>query len=203
MELEPIVESKVIIVEGGDDKNLLTALAKHIGLSGIQIISSEGKKHKLSTVIDAVRKTPDFANKVNTLGVAVDADTNACGAFESVQDALKRADLSVPQEPLTIVEGPPRIIIMIWPCDKNQGKLEDVCLQSVTDCVEMTCVNKYFECLGQQNIESPHNMAKAKAQTFLAAKPETYPKVGVAALKGYWPFDNEAFDKIKDFLRKL
>ena len=201
MELEPITESKLIIVEGEDDKNLLLALIKEIGLRGIQIISVRGKG-EMQDKIMAIRNTTNFENKVTSLGVVRDADEDAENTFLSVCDALSKAGLSVPRGPLTISSGTPRVIVLIWPCDKKEGTLEDVCLQSVAELSEVECLSQYFECLQKQRV-IPGNMAKAKVQAFLASRPESCPHLGVGALKGYWQFESKAFDGVKNFLAQL
>jgi len=74
---------------------------------------------------------------------------------------------------------------------------------SVIDIRRQVCVDKYFECISKLGIEMPHNMSKAKVKAFLASRPEICPYLGVAALKGYWPFNNDVFNDIKEFLRGL
>jgi len=202
MDLEPITESKLIIVEGDDDKSFLIALIEWLGLSGIQVIGCIGKG-SMPDVMRAVAITRGFSDRVVSLGIVRDADENAQGRFDSVCNALRAAGLSVPSQPLTFAQGTPRVIVMIWPCDRNEGTLEDVCLQSVASYPEMTCVNQYFECLEDQVLEQPRNLSKGKVQAFLASRPKTYPHLGVAALKSCWPFDNNAFDDIKEFLTQL
>ena len=202
MDLKPITQSKVIIVEGVDDENLLSALIQYIGLSGIQIISCAGKS-EMPSVIKTVRNMPDFENKVTSLGVVRDANDDAEHTFQSVCTALYTAGLSVPERPLAVADGKPRVSVMIWPCAANKGLLEDVCLQSIANYPEMMCVNQYFECLSRHGVELSHKLSKAKVQTFLASGPEPYPHLGVGALKGRWPFDNNAFEKVKQFLTNL
>ena len=202
MELEPITESKLVVVEGNDDKNLLGALIEDLGLRGVQIIRVEGKG-EMQDKIMAVRKTTDFENKVTSLGVVRDADEDAEGTFQSVCDALRKAGLSVPSEPLTVASGTPRVIVLIWPCDRKEGTLEDVCLQSVAELSEIACVSEYFECLQKKGIVLPGNLSKAKVHAFLASRPEACPSLGVGALKRYWQFESKAFDGVRNFLAQL
>ena len=39
--------------------------------------------------------------------------------------------------------------------------------------------------------------------TFLATKPDSYPSVGIAAKKGYWPLDHEALEPARTFLQSV
>lgn len=201
MELDAITKSKLIIIEGNDDEELLIKLAELLEVSGIQMIKCIGKG-EMPDVVKTVKITPGF-DMVSSLGIVRDADKDAKGVFMSICNALKAAGLDAPEKLLKITEGIPRVIVMIWPCDSNEGILEDVCLQSVADCSEMKCVERYFECLQNEGIKMPKNVSKAKVQTFLASQFETYPHLGVAAKKGCWQFDNKVFDELKDFLTAL
>jgi hypothetical protein len=201
MKLEPITENKLIIVEGDDDKNLLSALIEDIGLSGIQIIGCIGKG-EMPDVIRTVQQSTGFKGFVQSLGIVRDCDVDAKSAFLSVCDALHKANLSVPPKPLVVAQGTPNVIIVILPCDSEKGALEDVCLQSVSDYPEMSCLNEYFSCLEGIDV-IPKNISKAKAQAFLASRIETVPHIGIAAQKRYWPWSHEAFNGIKEFLNKL
>ena len=49
----------------------------------------------------------------------------------------------------------------------------------------------------------PNNIAKAKAQVFLAAMPELVKSVGVGAQKGYWDFNSEELTDLKSFINNL
>lgn len=202
MELEAITESKLILVEGNDDKNLLAALIKHLRLTGIQIIPIVGKGEMRDKIM-AIRQTTDFEDKVTSFGVVRDADEDAESAFQSVCDGLEKAGLSVPSEPLKIASGTPRVIVLIWPCDRKEGTLEDVCLESVAELSESACVSEYFECLKKQSIALPSNLSKAKVQAFLASRREPCPHLGVGALKRYWQFESKAFDGVRGFLGQL
>ncbi len=192
----------MVVVEGDDDGLLLESFSRSLNLSGIQIITCKGTG-SMSDVIRAVRNTPDFENRVTSLGIVRDAEKDARGAFQSVCSALHSASLPVPQQPLTVAHGTPSVIVLIWSYDRKLGMLEDVCLQSVSDHPEMICVNEFFECLQRQGVEQPRNLSKAKVQAFLASRPETYPHLGVAAMRKVWPFDNKAFNGVKEFLKQL
>jgi hypothetical protein len=52
-------------------------------------------------------------------------------------------------------------------------------------------------------VQYPKNESKAKVQAFLSAMPETVPNVGLAAKKGYWPFNHNLFSELRDFLKEL
>jgi hypothetical protein len=98
--------------------------------------------------------------------------------------------------------GKPKIGIFIMPGNSDTGMLEDLCLETVKDHPAMECVNTFIDCVSK--LESPpNNLAKAKAQAFLAAMLNIVNSVGVAAQKQYWDFDSEVLTEIKTFLENL
>ena len=64
------------------------------------------------------------------------------------------------------------------------------------------CVNQYFECLHNKNIDTSRK-AKAKIYAFLASKPEPGKRIGEAAQAGYFNFDTEAYQPFKEFLQLI
>ena len=59
-----------------------------------------------------------------------------------------------------------------------------------------------FQCAEEagDSIDRPD---KARARAYLAMKPDQHVSVGVAARKGYWNFDHDAFDGVRGFLTSL
>ena len=49
----------------------------------------------------------------------------------------------------------------------------------------------------------PKNMSKAKVQVFLGSRKEAGKRLGEAAHAGYWPFGDNAFRPMKDFLQQI
>lgn len=200
-----ISKSKLLLVEGEDEKRFFGALITRLGLQGrIQIIPYEGKTN-LNPFLKALANMPGF-NKVISIGVERDSDDDPKATFRSVCDALNHAKLPVPKYPMTFVNNNPRTGVIILPDEKEDGALETVCLKSVEDDAAMPCVSKYFECLNNGNVHLPRNkreVAKAKVQVFLASRPKPGKRLGEAAEAGYWPWDDDAFAKVKSFLSGL
>ena len=88
------------------------------------------------------------------------------------------------------------------PGNSDAGMLEDLCLKTVENHPVMNCVNPFVDCISKLE-EAPNNMAKAKAQAFLAAMPELANSVGVGAQKGYWDFNSEELTELKLFINNL
>jgi len=195
-----IVQPNVLVVEGVEEQLLFEALVAHMGLSNIQIMPIGGKT-RIRDYLRTLTKTPGFT-KVLSLGIVRDADEDPYGAFQSVCDALRCADLSVPQRPLVPAGHNPKIVIMILPEESTPGMLEDLCLKAVEEDLAMFCVDQYFQCLQEQRVPPPSSLSKARVQVFLASRKEVK-RLGEAALAGYWPLDGKAFEQVRNFLQEI
>jgi hypothetical protein len=196
-----ITQPYVLVVEGDEEKFFFQAFINHLGLGQIQIVPIGGKtelRRNLSTLVI----TSGHENMVS-LGVVRDADLNPASAFQSVCGALQAVGLTAPIRPLLTSGQNPRVTIMILPAEGITGMLEDVCLKSVTGDAAMPCVEQYFQCLQDHTVPLPKNMSKAKVQVFLASREEAGKRLGEAAHVGYWPFGDNAFGPVKDFLQQI
>lgn len=83
--------------------------------------------------------------------------------------------------------------------------IEDVCLDSVKTDPAMECVDLYFECISQAEMQGPREvwMSKARVHAFLASRDRPDLRLGEAAEKGIWEFDTDAFLPLKDLLSIL
>lgn len=205
MMIEPpikITEPNLLLVEGKEDVFFFEALMKDQGLQDIQIINAEGKD-KFEPKLKALSSSPQFRTIVISLGVVRDADTEVDVAFECVTDALKSANLPVPESALVPTGNNPHVTVMILPGEGEHGMLEDLYLKSVESDPAMSCVEEYCRCLKQKCPFLPKNTSKAKVQVFLASRKEVGKGLGVAARDGCWPFEDEAFDEVKRFLEMV
>jgi hypothetical protein len=196
-----IEKPKLLIVEGKDEEIFLGAFIAHLGLTDIQVAEVGGKKN-IKPALKAIAKEPPFS-KVEALGVTRDADTDPSAAFKSVKAALAAAGLPSPKKPLHPVKGPPRVNVMILPSSDRKGALEDLCLEAIGHDPINTCVDEFFDCLQEKDLALPKKLSKAKVRVFLSSRQNPTLPLGLAALKGYWPFDNAAFEPLMKFLKSL
>ena len=80
--------------------------------------------------------------------------------------------------------------------------LESVCLESVKSDPVMECVELFVGCVGNKRLDWPRREieAKAKVHAFLASQDPPDLRLGEAASKGLWNFDDAAFDPLKELL---
>jgi len=196
-----ITHANVLVVEGNDDQHFFEALATHLQSQPFQVIDIEGKTN-LRARLEAVTLSRGFA-AVTSLGISRDANADASAAFQSVCGALRALNLPVPSRPLVPTGDQPRVTVMILPGEGAPGMLEDLCLEAVEADPAMACVQQYLECLQQQGLALPRNLAKAKVQAFLASRPRAGLAFGIAALAGYWPFADDAFEQVRNFVQQI
>ena len=196
-----IEQSKLLVVEGTSEVHLFSALRRSLGLSGIQIVNARSKDNIRNTLL-AVKSHTDFRT-VTSLGVVRDADANAQSAFQSVRDSFRSLGLPVPVAPLQTAGNVLKTIVLILPYGANSGILEDVCLASVAQDPVIPCVDDYIKCIQGTATVQPKNMSKSRAHAFLSSREDPEVQLGIAAEKGYWNFDHNAFDPLKDLLRML
>jgi hypothetical protein len=199
-----IMKPKLLLVEGRDDEEFFRAMLAELGINDIQVAGIGGKT-KLRVNLKVLKMTdPSFSGLIS-LGIARDADTDAKSAFQSVQDALKNAGLSCPNKPMHVTTGSPRVSVMIVPPNEDIGELESLCIGAVDSDSAMYCVDQYFECLDANGSGRPEkDFVKAKVRVFLSSRREDPTlTVGIAAQKGYWPFNAAVFESVKEFLKSL
>jgi len=84
--------------------------------------------------------------------------------------------------------------------------LENLCISSISEEPEINCIEEYFNCLDEININygsnHPH-LYKAKVQVYLAKEEEGNIHMGIAADKNIWNWDNSTFEPIKNFIKSL
>lgn len=197
-----ITNPNVLLVEGNDDVRFFRAFLTRAGLSGYDVLKTEGKTLFRSS-LRALANAPGFED-VTGLAIARDADDDPQAAFQAIRDALLAVGLPAPSKPFLVEEGRPRTLVLVIAGSRGKGGIEDLCLDSVQDDPCMACVEAYFRCLSQTGVPiHPAHMAKARAQVFLASRPRPALRIGEAAEAGYSPFDHPGFGRIHAVLDEL
>ena len=203
--MDPILrfdEARLLLVEGRDEENLFEAFLRHLGISGIRILSYRGKnnlQNRLKVYVDA----PGF-DQVQSIGIVQDADTNgAQSALQSVQSALGNTGLPSPQDFLTPAGENPQVSVFIMPDNNGNGALEKLCLSALADDPAMECVEAFLQCVNDAVTAPPQNTDKAKMHVFLASREDPELRLGEAAQRGYIPWNHPAFTALAQFLQNL
>ena len=192
---QPIAREKLLLVEGCTPAHFFEGLALHLDLSATIEIRDFGGVNQLRLFLRTIAATADFRQKVKSLGIIRDAEENPAGAMQSINDAVRDARLS----------SSVSVHVAVLPDNSTAGMVETLFLRSVANDPLMTCVSTFFECARANGASLPAEpkMDKNRSQVFLATKLEAQQPPGQAARRGSWPFDHQAFDGVKDFLRNL
>jgi hypothetical protein len=197
-----IQSDKLLIVEGTHEQKLFEKIFEKIHLSGVQILPIGGKT-LIGNNLKILQSDPKF-ECVKAIGIVRDADEDSEKAIESVNSALRNANLVNPglENIVRNKEIHPRISIFIAPNNYEVGSIEDLCLLSVCNDPIMNCVDNYFSCLTNIQGKHPH-LSKAKVQVYLAKEEEGDVSMSTACSKDIWNLDHEIFNHVKDFLNNL
>lgn len=197
------IESKIqLLVEGNDQRNFFEAFIDHLSLADIQI-QNFGGVTDLRPFLSILVKRSGFRETVQSVGIVRDAETSAQAAFQSVQSSLSNAGLPVPNQPERRAGSSPAVTVLILPGNNRTGMLETLLNETFANTPVDDCINAFFGCVEDASgvpIQRPY---KARAQTYLATKPEPHLSVGVAAKRAYWDLNHPVFDQLRQFLRAL
>ena len=196
-----IRKKKVLAVEGDDEINFFDSLLKYMGISDAEIYKVGGK-NQFKNKLPALVNTTGFFDNVESFAVIRDANADANAAFTSIKNILQKQNLNPPSQMNKFVNNGLKLGIFIMPGNSAEGMLEDLCLRTVQHHPKMSCINEFMDCILKFE-EPPKNVAKAKAQSYLAAMPIIANSVGIGAQKGYWDFDSNELDELKLFLENL
>ncbi len=198
----PIASTIQLLVEGNDQRNFFEAFIKHLSLTDVQIQNFGGVK-ELRGFLLALVSAPGFRDTVQSVGIVRDAETNARSAFQSVQCSLKNAGLPVPAQPEERAGSSPAATVLILPDGNQPGMLETVLCQSFAGAPEERCIDDFFRCVEPLPGASIQRPDKARAQAYLATKPDPHLSAGMAAKRSYWNLNHAAFGRIQQFLSGL
>lgn len=213
MRPERIRQPAQLVVEGKDAYNFFGAFIENLELVDIQV-QNFGGVTDLSGFLDAFVKAPGF-EAVSSIGIVRDAERRAeddppvearpspaSSAFRSVQSSLRRFGLPVPERPMERAGKVRTVSVFILPGDAGDGMLETLLGRTFAGTDVDRCIGRFLQCTADSGnpVQRPE---KARVHAYLSTMPHPHVSVGVAAQRGYWDFDHEAFDGVRRFLMVL
>lgn len=205
-----IERPRLLLVEGIEDLRLCEGIQKYLDNGSKNFDSIQlwdyGGINKLKSELKNIFLTPQYPT-LCSIGIIADADNNANQRFQMIQKCLRECSYPVPDSQLIPTSGnSPSVVVVVVP-KNGGGMIEKLCLDSVMDDPATGCVTKYFDCLNavftENHLECPRNIYKARLQAFLASRKSPGLTMGYAALRNYFPFENEAFDDIKEIMKQM
>lgn len=199
-----------LLVEGNDVRNFFEAFIDHhskkLSIEDIQIQNFKG-----GTQFDAFLRSfvnlSGFYDRVGSIGIVRDAEDSAKGAFQSVQDTLRKVRLPVPDCPeKREVKDKLAVEVLILPGrDHKKGMLETLLCQTFAGTKIDDCISEFFQCV-EPLLKEPikkHRKDKARAFAYLTTRPNPHHSVGVAAKKKDWDLDSHVFGRVRSFLERI
>lgn len=212
----PIDNSRVLLVEGKDDKEVVKHFCRAHGIEvdwGIEQVKGtdggEGVEYLLDQVPVRLKESG-----IKRLGVLVDADENAQGRWESLRDRLRRKGYkSLPENPepggilvdLTDDFGPKLFGVWIMPNNEKSGMLEDfLAFLMPGDDELMSHVDRFLHDIppGPQRFTDIH-LPKARIHSYLAVQRNPGKPLGLAITHRYLDPKNEQAEPFLNWLRKV
>ena len=204
----PITTPGQLLVEGRVPEMFFREMIAACGCESLLEVRTFGdiSKDNLQTRLELFAQKAAFKERVKRLGVVRDAESSsASSAFQSVQAALRDAQLPVPSRMQDLEGNPLSVGVFILPNCQDSGMLEGLCLAAVAESeqaqtgVLLSCVDAFFSCLGQGG-QQPANPTKARFAGYALARDVIDPQLGRAAQKGTIPWNATAFGPLKAFL---
>jgi hypothetical protein len=193
---------KLVLCEGKDDIAVVEGLCRHENISDLAM-EQYGGRDNLERVVGGLHVRSEFTRgDVKSLAILIDADANADASFQKLQNAIRRGfDIVIPAAGVFVGESPRVAGFVI--CDgTGRGMLEDLCLKSVSGRADYKCMEEYFKCLGDKTSRKEYH-SKAKFKAWMASQTAFDYRVGLAAAKGYIPWDSAVFNELRELLGNL
>ncbi len=192
---EEIRLSKLLLVEGETPAHFFEALLAHLAISDTIEIRSFGGNEKLQNNLSALTKSHSFRKTVKSIGIIRDAEDDANTARQSVESAVKKAQ----------IPNLTKNSVFILPDNAQAGMIETLCLRSVSNVPHFHCVEEYIESARKHGASFPSGLAldKSRLQVYMAAHPAPQLYPGIAASRGFWPFAESVFENLREFLKAL
>lgn len=192
--------STQLLVEGINPKRVFRVFCESWGVSDVEI-HDFGNNENLRPYLETFARTDGF-RRVRNLGIIRDAETSAKSALESGQNTLRSVGLSYRSLRENSTPGNPFVSVFVLPNGMDQGNLESLLWRSIEDTSEARCANEFLGCLDLGDIRVTRR-DKARIQAYLASKSKPHGSVGVAAERGNWDAEHDAFAEIRRFLTNL
>jgi len=121
----------------------------------------------------------------------------------ALSNYLRAREFATPSSSGSVEVSTPNIGILILPDGKQPGMLEDLFLAALQGDLLSKCIDQYFECVDTATTNSMKPLSKARIHAWLSAQDPPDMRLGFAAQKGLFDWDDPAFAPLKDFLTLL
>jgi hypothetical protein len=204
----PIQLSALLVVEGRDAFEFVLALLTELGLNNqIEVRDGGGVAKRATGDFEKyLRLLPTISgfDKVTSLGIMRDAETDPTQAFQDVCKALQHAALPVPNAALQATQKTtPTVTVMILPDAATPGMLETLCWRALGGDPRLPCVDEFLKCIEKETGQPVARPDKSRVYAYIAVREEPQFLLGLAARAKYFPWTATAFDEIRTFVQNI
>lgn len=195
--------SRILLVEGPDDKHVVGHLCEKNAMESVFCISDKGND---LSVLESI--IPEFkVSGRKALGIMLDANSDPNGRWQAVAARLREAGIDPPNVPDpkgTIIEGYPRVGIWLMPDNESSGELENFVARMIPrDDAVWPLSQNYIEKIPETERKfSEGKTLRAKVHAWLAARKEPR-KMGQAVGAGDLDVATVDAENFVTWLRKL
>ena len=198
--------TKKLLVEGKDDQHVIWALCEKFSIPEVfDVVDCEGIDNLFKSIPIRLKQ-----ERIETLGVIIDADTNLNNRWGSIKNLLSnqgnRVPDDLPVEGLVLLNGNVKVGAWIMPSNDTNGMLEDFMsflipsndqllpvVDTTLDEIERKKLNKY---------QLTHK-SKARIHSWLSWQEDPGTPMGFSITKRYLTTDNESCEQLINWLKKL
>ena len=198
----------VLLVEGRNPLEFIKRVFKK-QLDRVEIVDF-GSKDNLRPAVALVSKTSGFREHVRRLGVIRDAEKNTCAAIQSVQSALREAELPVPDGPARMASASDKMVqtaFLIMPAGEKSGCFEHALLAAFADEESRRCVDAFLKCVPQPAKEEDwaldNWLAKAKVHALIAVSKKPEHTLGESGAANLWDKSKPSLKIVGEFLELI
>lgn len=198
---EQVVCSRLLLVEGENDKRFLKGMLAHLEAPHPVNITVYRGKNNLSHTLRILRKSGAFRQGlITSVGVTRDADHQGCpAALQSLRGALYRAGLILSEKHITPANANLQISAHIICDSSGRGRLEEMILEAIEHHPWMADVDHHMALLRHASYPLGFDEGKTRLNLFLNYHAQCAPEGVHACLN----FDHPVYDKLKGFLLDL
>lgn len=210
-----IVKSNLIICEGRDEQEFLIKYLNSDILSSVPGFSNDiqvidfGGNSELARKLAILKNMENF-DKLTSLLIIRDAETNAESACLEIQRALKQNGFPIPQGPHCWEGQTLKTGFLLFPncdCIVQNGTLEDLCLSILSDPLAagtLEEIDLFLKRLEKYRHEPFSRVFKTKLHTCFSVHNDYVSlKIGEAAAAGAFDWNSPALDPLKNFIQEI
>ncbi len=196
--------SRLLLVEGADDKGVCVAFLREDGVEDVTVAVKGGYETLRESIAAEIR-----VSRRTHLGIVVDANGDLAARWQSVRDAVAPLGYVLPDLPqvggtVVAADGQPRLGLWLMPDNASPGAVEDFIAALVP--VSDTLLGRAREAVAaipeSERAFKPNYRTKAEIHTWLAWQEEPGRPMGLAVTKQYFDAANPVAQTFAAWLRR-